>query len=78
MKPRKLLAVIFLPMLVISLIAVAQADSYSYEPSYTTYDTTYDAILKMYIRVINGYGRKTSEGRHDLYNEFIMSQFIPE
>lgn len=39
--------------------------------SYTTYDVTYDAILKMYLKVINGY-RTKNYGRHDLFNEHIF------
>lgn len=39
--------------------------------SYTTYDVTYDAILKMYVKVINGYKTK-NYGRHDLFNEFML------
>ena len=42
--------------------------------SYTTYDTTYDAIIKMYLRVLNSYGKR-SEGHHDLYNEAIIVDF---
>ena len=41
-----------------------------YVPSYTTYDTTYDAIIKMYIRVING----EDKGRHDLFNDLIYEE----
>ena len=39
--------------------------------SYTTYDTTYEAILKMYLKVINGYGTKKT-GRHDLFNYWVI------
>ena len=39
--------------------------------SYTTYDVTYEAILKMYLKVINGYQTK-NYGRHDLFNEFLF------
>ena len=44
--------------------------------SYTTYDVTYDAILKMYLKVINGYGSKNL-GRHDLFNQ-IMFWDVPD
>ena len=39
--------------------------------SYTTYDTTYAAILKMYLKVINGYQTKNF-GRHDLFNIWVV------
>lgn len=51
--------------------AWAANDDNPYTPSYATYDTTYDAILKMYVRVINLYGTGKSEGRHDLFNDGV-------
>lgn len=41
-----------------------------YVPSYTTYDTSYDTIIKMYIRVING----EDKSRHDLFNDLIYEE----
>lgn len=42
-----------------------------YIPSYKTYDTTYDDILKMWIRVING----EDNGQHDLFNDNYYYDF---
>lgn len=42
-----------------------------YTPSYKTYDTTYDDILKMWIRVING----EDNGQHDLFNDNYYYDF---
>ncbi len=42
--------------------------------SYTTYDVTYDAILKMYLKLINGYKTK-NYGRHDLFNDKMFLDF---
>ncbi len=59
-----LLCQIFLPTL-------AAADGDIYAASYKTYDTTYDDILKMYLRVMPAQCREQSRRRHDLYNEFM-------
>lgn len=40
-------------------------------PSEKTYSTTYAALLKMWIRVINGEGRS----RHDLFNDNLYDRF---
>lgn len=48
-----------------------------YAASYTTYDTTYDDILKMYLRVIPAQCRNQSRRRHDLYNDFIYDELAP-
>ena len=50
-----------------SAAAINQSAIRDWIASYTTYDTTYEAILKMYLKVINGYGTK-NYGRHDLFN----------
>lgn len=42
-----------------------------YAVSYTTYDTTYDAIVKMYIKVMTAHCRNQSRGRHDLYSDLL-------
>lgn len=64
-------ALSFLLILVLlSVGLVCQVSANPFPVSYTTYDTTYDAILKMYIRVINAGG---DEGRrHDLFNTKVM------
>ena len=74
---KKLLALMTAVCLaVISLAAVAQADDdASWTVSYTTYDVTYDDVLTMYLKVINGYGTK-NYGRHDLFN-YLMFQDAP-
>ncbi len=54
-------------------ISVAFSSS-NFEVSYTTYNTTYEKIIQMYIRVLNAYGTK-KEGRHDLFNDMIISDF---
>ena len=46
-------------------------NEYPWAVSYATYSVTYDAILKMYLKVINGY-KTRNLGRHDLFNEFIF------
>lgn len=47
-----------------------------YIASHVTYDTTYDAILKMYLRVMAAQCREQPRRRHDLYNE-LMYDDIP-
>ena len=60
--------VLILVALVTILWGIASANPYPV--SYTTYDTSYDAILKMYIRVLNAGG---DEGRHhDLFNTKVI------
>ncbi len=44
-----------------------------YPVSYALYNTTYEAILKMYVRVINLY--PGDEGRHDLFNQVIFDPY---
>ena len=50
------------------MVSTSMADWFT--PSYTTYDTTYEKILSMYLRVINAYG-SNSAGHHDLFNDSI-------
>lgn len=64
-------------VVILLLILVLFSSSFSYAecenpyiPSYTTYDTTYDAIIRMYIKVING----QDKGRHDLFNDLIYEE----
>ena len=44
--------------------------------SHVTYDTTYDKILQMYVKVLNGLGT-VDYGRHDLFNPAVYSGFDP-
>ena len=55
-------------LLIVTTISGAFADTFTV--SYTTYDTTYEKILGMYLKVINAYGSK-NVGRHDLFNDSI-------
>lgn len=51
-------------------VYLGEASANPFPVSYTTYDTTYEAILKMYIRVLNAGG---DEGRHhDLFNTKVI------
>lgn len=52
-----------------SALAAGEVDFWAV--SYTTYDVTYDAILKLYLKLINGYQTK-NYGRHDLFNEHMF------
>ena len=64
-----LLSMSFLPY---GCIQAEEKNSVSYfNVSYTTYDTSYAAILKMYLKVINGYQTK-DYGRHDLFNIWVI------
>ena len=56
--------------LIIMTVTVSFAEHYTFAVSYTTYDTTYERILSMYLRVINAYGNNV--GRHDLFNDSIF------
>ena len=70
----------FLIMAFCLLIPVEQAfcDDYNiYAASYTTYDTTYDDILKMYLKVMPAQCREQSRRRHDLYNDFMYADLSP-
>ena len=56
-------------ILLVVMISGSVAEHYTFTASYTTYDTDYEKILGMYLRVINAYGENT--GRHDLFNDSI-------
>lgn len=69
---KKILALIVAACLILTgLSAVLAEEGDFWTVSYTTYDVTYDAILKMYLKVINGYGNKNT-GRHDLFNQIMF------
>lgn len=64
-------------ILVVMITVVAtSAFAGPFTVSYTTYDTTYEKILSMYLRVINAYG-SNNIGRHDLFNDAIYGSFDP-
>ena len=64
---------LFCVMLVLVLLPLVSCYADLFTVSYTTYDTTYDAILDMYIRVLNANG---DDGRrHDLFNDLIYADF---
>lgn len=64
---------LFCILLVLAFLPVASCYAELFTVSYTTYNTTYDAILKMYIRVLNANG---DDGRrHDLFNNLIYADF---
>ena len=78
----KLIRTILVSLLVIFcltiLIEQAFCDDYNiYATSYKTYDTTYDDILKMYLKVMPAQCREQSRRRHDLYNEFMYDDLSP-
>lgn len=71
---------VFLLLIFCLTIQVDQAfcDDYNiYVASYKTYDTTYDDILKMYLKVMPAQCREQSRRRHDLYNEFMYDDLSP-
>lgn len=57
-------------LLIMMTIIGSFAEYYTFTVSYTTYDTTYEKILSMYLRVINAYGNNV--GRHDLFNDSVF------
>ncbi len=57
-------------ILIILVFSISSAICEPYTVSYTTYDTTYEDILRMYIRVING----KDKGRHDLFNQLVYDE----
>ena len=65
---QKYLVFAFACLFTVMIISGSLADHFT--PSYTTYDTTYEKILKMYLKVINGYGT-ANYGQHDLFNDAI-------
>ena len=70
---KKLLCVLLVMVLSFSTVSALAYETDLFAVSYTTYDTSYDAILKMYIRVLNANG---NDGRrHDLFNSLIWNDF---
>lgn len=70
-KPYKI-AILILIVLFYSLHPIEQVlGEDMYAASYKTYDTTYEDILKMYLRVMPAQCREQSRRRHDTYNEFM-------
>ncbi len=55
----------------------AAESEYPWAVSHVTYDVTYDAILKLYLKIINGYKTK-DYGRHDLFNDFVFWDLFVE
>ncbi len=73
--PFRIIILIFL-VLFYSVLPVDQAfcdDDNMYAASHKTYDTTYEDILKMYLRVLPAQCREQSRRRHDTYNEFMYA-----
>ena len=58
-------------VIILLTLSISSAICEPYAVSYTTYDTTYDAIIRMYINVING----KDKGRHDLFNQLIYTMY---
>lgn len=67
---RRIVCLLLMAMMSVS-IAIAEDDVSPYAVSYTTYDTTYEKIVAMYIRVLNAYAAGKSDGHHDLFNPLI-------
>ena len=67
------ICILILLFLMFSLTG-ASADAFTV--SYTTYETTYEEILDMYLKVINGLGT-VDYGRHDLFNPAVYSWIDP-
>ena len=55
----------------------AAESEYPWAVSHVIYDVTYDAILKLYLKIINGYKTK-DYGRHDLFNDFVFWDLFVE
>ena len=70
----KFLVCIMAFLFLLTIVSAAFADRFT--PSYTTYDTTYEKILAMYLKVINGYGT-ANHGRHDLFNDAVYGSYDP-
>ncbi len=66
-------ALLIILALAVSMLFAVSAFADLFTVSYTTYDTTYEDILNMYIRVLNAGG---DDGhRHDLFNDLIWNDF---
>ncbi len=72
-KPGRIVVFILLLIICFSITTdYAVCDDYDiYAASYKTYDTTYEDILKMYLKVMPAQCREQSRRRHDLYNDFM-------
>ena len=55
----------------LSGFSLSYAESDPWAVSYTTYNVTYDAVVKQYLKLINGYQTK-NYGRHDLFNDMMF------
>ncbi len=76
--PRKIISILLTVLLfLLVVIDSAMSENNFFTVSYTTYDTTYEAILKMYLKVINGW-ETVNYGRHDLFNNLVMELISPE
>lgn len=78
-KPGRITALVLLCMLCVALPVghgFCEEDIINFA-SYITYDTTYDDILKMYLRVMPAQCRGQSRRRHDLYNDFMYDELSP-
>ena len=73
-KPWK--GLVFVCSIVIMVLIVLSSFADHFTPSYTTYDTTYEKILQLYLKIINGYGM-VDYGRHDLFNDAIFAIYDP-
>ncbi len=73
--PGRIVAFILLIIICVSIpTEYAVCDDYDiYAASYKTYDTTYEDILKMYLKVMPAQCREQSRRRHDLYNDFMYA-----
>ncbi len=73
-KPWK--GLVFVCSIVFMVLIVLSSFADHFTPSYTTYDTTYEKILQLYLKIINGYGM-VDYGRHDLFNDAIFAIYDP-
>ena len=73
-RSRKCLKIVPAFVLAVFIASVSFADAFT--PSYITYDTTYEKILQLYLKIINGYGT-VNYGRHDLFNDAIYAKYEP-
>ena len=73
-RSRKCLKIVPAFVLAVFIASVSFADAFT--PSYITYDTTYEKILQLYLKIINGYGT-VNYGQHDLFNDAIYAKYEP-
>ena len=76
MEKKQILRVVSVLLLMAMTFAFSAASAVQFTPSHVTYDTTYEKILQMYLKVINGYGT-ADYGRHDLFNNAIYGNYDP-